>query len=294
MDNLLLSIIIVHYNTYDLTHACIKSIFENTYDLNLEIILVDNASTDRKSSDFLEDFEALHIIQSPNNLGFSKANNLGIQHAKGQFIVLLNSDTYLIENAFQKAIDRFNQLELRGFLGLQLRYPDGRIQHSAQRFPSMKIELIELFRVQKILGRRWASKQLLGSYFDHQTEQAVDWVWGTCILFEKKILELLPEGKLSDQFFMYGEDMDWGMQIRKAGYKVWYSPLASVVHIMAGSAINKNRFDLMQKHEKKLMIQWYGHLATCSIYLVRVLKHVSRCRKSSIKEALSNWKMLWY
>src|SRR5690606_31668768 len=122
-----------------------------------------------------------------------------------------------------------------GVVSARLVYPDGRHQSVAQRFPSVKYQLAELLRLQKLMPRKQAGRFLLGPFFDHKENVKADWVWGAYFFFRAAILKQLPGGKLDDSFFMYNEDIQWCLDIRRLGYEVHFCAETEVVHIMEGS-----------------------------------------------------------
>lgn len=241
------SIIIVNYNTIALTRQCIKSIIEHTSGLSYEIIVVDNASTEAGIDELRKELKDVVFVLSSENKGFAGGNNLGIERAKGEYILLLNSDTYLVENTLASTFNFLEQHKDIGVLSAQLVYPDGRIQSVAQRFPSIKYQLIELLRLQKLLPNSAVGPLLLGAFFNHKETIEVDWVWGAYFMFRKDILKKLPSNKLDEQYFMYWEDVQWCMDIRKLGYKIYFFAASHIVHIHEGSKGNKN--ELMVKNE---------------------------------------------
>src|SRR5690554_5149363 len=130
-----ISFIIINYNTFELTCKCISSIKTKVHDVGYEIILVDNASVEISADKFLEKFPDIKLIKSDVNLGFAKGNNLGISHARGNYICLINSDASLKSDFDTSAIDLLKNNEL-GFLTGKLVFPNGEVQHNCQPFPS--------------------------------------------------------------------------------------------------------------------------------------------------------------
>lgn len=253
--NIDVSIVIVNYNTFELTCNCIQSVLDKTKDLRYEVILVDNASHECDPEDFKTRFPSIVLIKSSENGGFAKGNNLGIEVSKGKYVLLLNSDTELINNSVKIT---FNYLEKHlnvGVVSAQLQYPDGVIQAVCQRFPSIKYQLIELLRLHKLVSKTKAGDMLLGAFFDHNQQAQVDWVWGAYFMFPKQILQQLPQKKLADNFFMYLEDMQWCFEISKLGYEVHYEPAAKVTHFMGGSGGKRNK--LMEENFKIFMKMYY-------------------------------------
>jgi GT2 family glycosyltransferase len=252
------SIVIVHYNTPELTRNCIQSVLEKTNAVSYEIIVVDNASTVHDVGELKEEFPSIHLIKSKVNLGFARGNNLGIKEAKGKYILLLNSDTVLINDAISLAYAYMEEHKTVGVISAQLQYPDGRIQSVCQRFPSIKYSAIELLRLQKLMPAEKKGRVLLGAFFDHKATVQCDWVWGAFFFFRSEVLEKLPDGKLNEDYFMYIEDMQWCMDIRRLGYEVHYFPDAKLIHYMGGSSGSKN--ELMQKNTDDFLKKNYSLL----------------------------------
>lgn len=234
------SIIIINYNTLSLTRNCIISIKQCTRDVYYELIVIDNASTEKGVDSLQNEFADIKLFKSTVNLGFAGGNNLGLKQVAGKYVLLLNSDTILVENTIYKLFKYLEGNPKVGAVSPRLIFPDGRRQSVAQRFPSIKYSLIELFRIQKFLPTRKAGKILLGSFFNHSETLKVDWVWGTCFMLPKSILNQLPGGKLDETYFMYNEDMQWCMDIGKLGYEIHFFADSEVVHIMGGSLGKKN------------------------------------------------------
>lgn len=241
------SLIIVNFNTFELTGNCIRSVEAITKGVTYEIIMVDNASTDHPAEDFAKLFPNLIILKSSENIGFAKGNNLGIAQAKGKYILLLNSDTILLNDAIsatKKFLDDNAQVAVAA---ARLEYPDGKVQHNCHRFPSIRWSLFELLRLQKIFPS--IKKFLFGSFFDHNSVAYPDWVWGTFFMFRKDLLLSLPSQKLADGFFMYVEDMQWCKDFALQGKRVAFVPEARIVHLMgksggAKSILMKNNLEI--------------------------------------------------
>jgi GT2 family glycosyltransferase len=252
------SIIIINYNTFEITLSCIKSICKKVQSTSFEIILVDNGSSECSPDLFLKHVPQLVLIKSPVNLGFSKGNNLGIQAAKGDVILLLNSDMELINDAVSITYNFLSEHPEVAVVTAQLLYPDGRIQHNCQRFPRVGVKLFELLRLQKILPKKIGKKFLLGSFFDHQTVAFPDWVWGTYFMFKRELLQSLPKKKLSDDFFMYVEDMQWCLEFRKLGFEIAFEPEARVFHFMGKSAGRKS--EMLEQNTMAFMKMYYSSM----------------------------------
>jgi GT2 family glycosyltransferase len=290
------SIIIINYNTQSLTSACIKSIYEKTENINYEVILVDNASDECNPDLFLKEFPQIKLIKNKMNIGFAKGINSGIEHANGKYILLLNSDTQLKNNAIKLGVEIMEKDHSIGVLSSKLEYPNGALQYPAERFPSLKTELKELFRLNKKLTPERKSHLYLGPAFDHLTKYEADWIWGTFFMFRKSILEKLGE-KLPDKYFMYAEDIDWCWNIKKLGFKILYYPDAEIIHyggasMSIDSEIDKfftymmpNKFDVIATHK--------GFCYAWVLYFIKAIHLITLKNRQDFKKSKKYLKFLF-
>lgn len=258
-----LSIIIINYNTFQLTCNCLRSIYEKVQEIKYEIILVDNDSSECDASLFLKKFPEIKLIISAENTGFTGGNNIGISKAKGEYILLLNSDTELLNNAPKICLDHLKHNPGVGLVTAQLQYPDGKLQYNCRRFRTISWELLEVIPLYKLLPKSRREKLMLHHYFDHKITADCDWVWGTFMLFPKKIINELSGNKLPDDFFMYCEDVLWCWHFRKLGYKIHFLPEAKVMHVHKGSTSKEkleNTRRLGIKNHAKFMKKFYPDL----------------------------------
>ena len=248
------SIVIVNYNTFNLTCDCVDSIIKNEPTLRYEIIIIDNASTEIAAPEFKKIFPQITLIESKENIGFAKGNNMGIDRASGEYILLLNSDTILLNNAVSIALEFLHKHYQVSAVAGRLEFPNGKIQHNCQRFPNIKYQLIELFRLQKVFPE--LKKKLFGPFFNYKEIAYPDWIWGTFFMFRKSILNELAYKKLADDFFMYVEDMQWCMEFSLRGYKIAFVPQAHVMHLMGSSGAAKN--ELIENNHSAFMKMYYS------------------------------------
>ncbi len=235
-NNIHLSIIIINYNTFDLTSKCLHSVYDNLAGIEFEVILVDNASTESDPAVFKANYPQITLVQNKENVGFAKGNNIGIQNAQGEYILLLNSDAFLKDDSTLIGIDFLKENKDVGVVTGKLIYPDGKLQHNCQSFPRFSKSLIEKTRLHKLFSQSKKSSYLQGFYFDYTQKGKPDWVWGAYFMFRKEILKKLPTHKLNDDFFMYGEDMLWCYEFRKLGYEIVYLPQIKIIHLLGGSS----------------------------------------------------------
>ena len=241
-----LSIVIINYNTFQLTCNCIQSLYDKITGLNYEIILVDNASKECNPDLFLQKFPAITLVKSEINTGFTGGNNMGVDHSTGDYLLLLNSDTELINNAPGICLDYLLAHPAVGMVTCQLLYPNGEVQYNCRKFRTIGWELAEVFPFFRLLSKERQGKLMLHHYFDHQSFANCDWVWGAFMLFPKKIIAQLPKKKLSDDFFMYCEDTLWCWDFKQLGYEIHFLPEAKVMHIHKGS-VSKDKWMQIRK-----------------------------------------------
>lgn len=229
-----LTIIIVSWNVCDLLHGCLGSISPAERSSgehqvpSSEIIVVDNASDDGSPAMVRTEFPHVHLIANKENRGFTAANNQGLGVSSGRYLLLLNPDTEVVEDALPAMVRYMEAHPQVGALGPRLCYPDGSLQPSRRRFPTLATGLVESTVVQEW----WTDNPVLRRYYMDDTPddvvQPVDWVVGACLLVRRQAYE--QAGGLDEGFFMYSEELDWCRRIKDAGWEVVYLPTATVIH----------------------------------------------------------------
>ena len=226
-----LSVIIVNYNTRDMTLKCLRSVFAEIEAVDAEVFVVDNASQDGSVEAIQEQFPSVRLIASDTNLGFGAANNRAMKIATGAQLLLLNSDAFPRQGSIRTLMETLDHLPRVGVLGPRLLNEDGSLQTSCFRFPSPlhcwreNLWLSALLRNSERFGdyRRWA----------HDTERTVDSVIGACMLVRREAYQQV--GGFDETFFMYSEETDWQRRMSDAGWLISFTPAAEVVHIAGGS-----------------------------------------------------------
>lgn len=267
------SVIIINYNTFQLTSEAVASIRAHTRGVSYEIIVVDNASTECDPGRFLEAFSDITLVRNSDNSGFAKGNNLGIQYATGETILLFNSDAACLNDALTLTYHALMVEPKVGLTTARLEYPTGAIQPSCGRFPSVRLQLLELTRLQKLLTPAQKGRLLQGAFFDYAQPLAPDWVWGTYFHFKREVVARMPGGKLADDFFMYAEDLQWSYTVRQLGYDIRYVPAAHVLHHFSQSTKKEKRLNqglMILRNEDAFFRREYGWLHTKVLYLSKL------------------------
>lgn len=228
------SIIIVNYNTRMITNDCIESVKKFTEDINYEIILVDNASTD-DSSVFFRETEDIVFIQSPENIGFGRANNLGAKAAKGEFLFLLNSDTVLIENSVKKLVDFFKSKEIElniGSLGCVLVDKEMNYNGCGSNFTSCAEEI---YNYKKIIPglRYFLQNKTVDPYPLKDRFFKIDYVIGADLMVRSNVFKSM--GGFDKDFFMYYEESDLQYRMKISGYQAYIYTGTKIIHLEDGS-----------------------------------------------------------
>ena len=228
-----LSIIVISFNTADLTLSCLQNIYQKTLLCRFEVIVVDNASRDGSPEYIKKTFPTAILIRNSQNLGFAAANNQGIKVSKGHYIFLLNSDTIVLDGAIDCLVAYLDTHPEIGIVGPQLVDKQGKIHFSPRLFPTLSSELFQALHLHILFPRsRYFGGQLL-SWWDHKSERLVDSVEGSALFIRKSVIDQV--GLLDTNFFFYSEDIDLCWRVKETGSKVVYYPDAQVIHFGGGS-----------------------------------------------------------
>ena len=222
-----LSVILLNYNTRELTRKCLASIFASKTNYSFEVIVADNGSKDESVEMIRKDFPQVKVIENNANLGFSKGNNVAIKQANGRLVLLLNTDTEIRPDALDVSIKYFDEHPDVGILGAKVLLPDGSLDKACRRrFPNPWNSFLRLFGLKKF------SNYNINSPIDQTIE--IDAVMGAYLMIRRSVIDKI--GLLDEDYFMYGEDLDWCWEAKQAGYKVVYYPKAEITHYKYGSS----------------------------------------------------------
>jgi len=262
-----LSIIIVSYNTKELTKQTLDSIYQNiSRDLIYEIFVVDNHSRDGTIEMIQLDYPEVKFIVNDENLGFSKANNLALKKAQGSFVLLLNSDTVVIDDCLEKSAEYLRNHPDTGALGCKVMLENNTLDHACKRgFPTPAASLFYLLKLDKLFpnSKRFGAYDL--TYLSEDEVHEVDSLMGAFMMVRKEVMEEV--GLLDEDFFMYSEDIDWCYRIKKKGWKIIYYPEAKIIHYKGGSS-KKKRGKLIVEFHKSMWLFFKKHYRKDSNFLV--------------------------
>ncbi len=223
-----LSVCIVSNNDAHYLGACLESLLGESQRLSMEVWVVDNASTDGTARLVAEKYAWARVVQHDQRHGFSANNNSAIRQCNGRYVLILNPDTVVEPGALERVVGFMDAHPRVGLCGPRLRFPDGRVQPSCRRFPTLTSVLVRRTPLRVFLqGSRYNARHLMLD-FDHDQSGPVDWLLGACIFARREFLH--DVGLLDAGFTLYVEDIDWCYRARQAGWEVWYYADAMVTH----------------------------------------------------------------
>jgi len=284
------SIIIVNYNTKDLLKQCIESVFAETRDIEYEIIIVDNASSDGSQQIIKDAFPTVTLVESPENLGFGRANNLGFEYAKGRHLFLLNSDTVLLNNAVKILSDYLDNNPEVGVCGGNLYAEKGVPTLSfRRRISSIFTELDAFFRGK--LSRMLYKENI---EFNHTGKPLkVGYITGADMMLRASVFDAV--GKFDPDFFMYSEDVELTYRIRKSGLFVFSIPDAQIIHLTGRSSqIDAKKIKVMMNSSnlylEKTQGRFQGKIVRMLIYL-NIYSNIFLYKLRKNDNKLNYWKL---
>jgi N-acetylglucosaminyl-diphospho-decaprenol L-rhamnosyltransferase len=241
-----LAVVVVNYNAGPLLERCLRSALERAGGARLEVVVVDNASTDGSLEAALA-LPGVRVVRNPDNRGFAAAANQGIRATSAPFVLLLNPDAEVRSGTLAGLLDAARGHPRAGAIGPLVRSPDGRVYPSARRVPSLGMGLAHAF-----LGVLWPDNRFTRAYtmadWDRRSMRSVEWVSGSCMLLRREALDEV--GLFDEGYFMYVEDVDLCTRLRAGGWEVLFTPDLEVVHVQGASTRGSRRMTL--EHSKSI------------------------------------------
>ncbi len=303
------SVVIVNYKSAAFTRECLRTIFANADRLSPEVIVVDNASFDGCGAMIAAEFPAVTFIQEEKNLGFAGANNLGAKVSRGRHILFLNPDTEIQGPAIETLVKALESTPDAGMVGAHLLNTDLTVQTSSiTAFPSILNQILgtEYLRTRFPRASLWGMRAL---FENHPSPVAVDAISGACMLIRRDLFEQICGFTID--YFMYAEDLDLCLKVRKSGRGVYYVPGAVIVHHGGQSSSSRpenNYADIMIRQSVLSFMRmyrgsWYAWLyrfatgisALCRIGMIAVTLPVSlgHERKAPLLRAWRKWSSIF-
>ncbi len=278
-----LSVSIVSWNTRDLLDACLSSIFDDCAGIEIEVIVVDNLSSDDSVAMVRSDYPQVRVLANQQNVGFSTANNQAYDVSSGRHFLLLNPDTVVKPGSLQRLVRFLDDHDRAGAVGPLVLNPDGSLQYSWAKFPTLWREAFgRLDRRVADLSRVPVTAEDTRSLQPFQA----DWIGGCCLMAKREAISQI--GRMDESLFMYCEETDWCMRLNRAGWEVWVEPGAEIVHYGGqSSALASERCETMLSASKVALMRKNGKHAQA-----RILQAAFGCRAVAKRAMRSTRRLL--
>ncbi len=278
-----LSIIIVNFNAEMFLVECLDSIYAQTKQISFDIWVVDNNSIDASVSMIRRNYPLVNLIENKENPGFARANNDAIRKCTGDYVLLLNPDTLILENAIEKMVKFLDKNPRTGIAGCKVLNADGTLQLACRRsIPTPSVAFFRLTGLSRLFPNSKMMAEYNLTYLDTDKPHEVDAVSGAFLMIRRKVIDNI--GTLDERFFMYGEELDWCLRTKNAGWKVMYYPDAEIIHYKGECSKSNSRkaafefYRSMYLFHKKHFADNYNPIINIIIYAGIFLKAVSSWR----------------
>jgi hypothetical protein len=246
-----LSVIIVNWNTKNFLARCLQSVKENTKRVSCQIIVVDNHSSDGSAQMVEERFPEAILIKNRKNLGFGRANNQGLSQARGKYILFLNSDVAVNPGCLDEMFGFMEKHPDVGASSCKLIFPDGSLQHSCRQFPSFKVFFPMLLGLRKFFPEMKVFRDYLMLDWDHTDIREVDQIMGSFMFIRKNVLTQV--GGFDERYWMYFEEVDLCLRIKRKGWKIVHYPYVSAIHFLSKSSEQWGEWKRTKEFHKSLL-----------------------------------------
>lgn len=270
------SIVIVTWNQREIVRQCLDSLNRYARDPNIEIIIVDNSSADGTPEMIRELYPHVVLLAQNSNLGFAKANNIGLARSSGEYICLINSDVVVPPDCIERQMRYLENHPDVGMVGPKMRLRDGTIGRSCMGFPTVwnwfcrALALDALFRTSRLFG------SYLRTDFDYASTEDVDVLTGWFWVVRREAMEQV--GPLDDRYFFYGEDIDWSKRFHQSGWRVVFCADAEAIHYCGASSAKAPTHFYVEMHRANLQFckKFYPRYEQAGFWLTMCLQEAIR------------------
>ncbi len=289
MTNKEISVVLVSYNTAALLPDAIAALRSAAEGYSLQTIIVDNASRDGSVALIKRDYADCELIENPVNVGFGRANNQAIPHIQGEYVLLLNTDAFVAQDTLHKTVAYMDAHPECGALGVKLVGRDGVLQPSCRYFPTP----LNIFLRRTGLNRLLPWVRMVDDMgWDHASARNCDWVPGCYLLIRRTVIEQIE--LFDPRYFLYYEEVDWCLAVKKAGWQIHYFPDTTVVHIGGESAKSDSEITAGGRQIEALQIEsellYFRKNYGVGAVLLNVLLHTLADLIIPMKRLLKTWK----
>lgn len=245
-----ISVILVSYNTIEMTKKSLNLLFSSIHKLQMKVIVVDNDSKDRSADHLKQEYPDISLIENKKNVGFGRANNQALPYIDSRYVLLLNTDAFVEPDSIAKTVQFMDENPECGILGVKLIGRDGVLQPSCRYFPTPW----NIFLNRTGLKRIFKSAKLMDDmHWDHSSVRDCDWVPGCYLLIRKEVIDQV--GLFDPRYFLYYEEIDLCFAAKKAGWHVTYFPDTTVIHIGGESAKSQGQITSSGRQIESMQIE---------------------------------------
>ena len=229
-----LSVVFLSYNTRDLTEQALRTVLDAAEGMEVEIFVVDNASHDGSADMVAEKFPAVKLLRNEDNVGFAAGNNVALRQVVGEYVLIINTDTIVRRDTLRALAGFLDEHPEVGACGCKILDPDGTLQLDSRRgFPSPMAAFCKMSGLSRLFPDHSGISRYHMTYLDPEQTAEVEVLSGSCMMVRKAAMDQV--GLLDEDYFMYGEDIDWCYRIHKAGWKIFYVPTTEIIHFRGES-----------------------------------------------------------
>ena len=229
-----LSVVFLSYNTRDLTEQALRTVLDAAEGMEVEIFVVDNASHDGSADMVAEKFPAVKLLRNEDNVGFAAGNNVALRQVVGEYVLIINTDTIVRRDTLRALAGFLDEHPEVGACGCKILDPDGTLQLDSRRgFPSPMAAFCKMSGLSRLFPDHPSISRYHMTYLDPEQTAEVEVLSGSCMMVRKAAMDQV--GLLDEDYFMYGEDIDWCYRIHKAGWKIFYVPTTEIIHFRGES-----------------------------------------------------------
>ena len=258
------SIVIVNWNTKALLLDCLSSVTDTTADSRIETIVVDNGSHDGSPQEVRKAFPQVTLIQNAENRGFARANNQALARVAGRYVLFLNSDAQLTEEALTNLVTFMDTTPGAGIAACQYLNQDGSKQNSFDNFPTLATELLNKTALKTLFPEKYPSKKR-----EYANPLEVDSVIGACMIVRAEAIKQV--GTLDEDYFFFIEETDWCFRMKQAGWKIYHLPHIKIYHLQ-GQSKEKNPSKAWIEYYRSVYIFFKKHRSMFSYYILRLAR----------------------
>jgi len=264
-----LTVIIVNWNVEELLRDCLKSVYGRAQTISLEVLVVDNSSSDGSIEMVEKEFPQVRLFKNKENVGFAKANNQAIKQGKGRYILLLNPDTLIVGDALATMVLFMDNHRDTGAVGPRILNPDKTVQLTCGRYsPTLLTELWDFTKLSSLFPRsRIFGKSLMG-FWSHNDTREVELLSGACMMVRKDAIEQI--GLMDEHFFLFAEETDWCYRIRKNGWKIYLNADAEVIHL-GGQSVSLSSNNMLLESCKSMCLFFTKHQGRVAGFAYRTI-----------------------